>query len=319
MMIRRIFLFGIASVLSCLIANADVPIQTTPCELKSNPLTFDEKLVTVRSAVTIGFENSTFDETCPGDDLESVWVTFAGDVEMPIVYCCGDHSRKPGETLSINGMNLKLNKDAEFKKYMDLLFAVRKKTPTGVECFWDCYQYRVTATLTGHFFAKKNEKNPEGGLTYIDGYGHFGLSNLFVIESVRDVTAQPTNIPIGNDYDCSHKTWNLPVDQSSIMAQQSAVKSKLSPEPDISTIGNQLIKEKMLDFGDKFDLGDTRDDYQGEFEKEKIGSYVWLSKDKLNSYKVTFQRFDWLSKIEKKINERVWTPILIERTVCTPE
>lgn len=84
-MILRIFVFGIASVLSCLFANADVPIQTTPCELQANPLTFDEKLVTVRSAVTIGFEESTFDETCPGEDLESVWVTFAGE--------CGNANR----------------------------------------------------------------------------------------------------------------------------------------------------------------------------------------------------------------------------------
>jgi hypothetical protein len=318
-MVSKISVFGLLCVLACLIANAEVPIQTTPCELKANPLTYDERVITLRSAVTIGFENSSFDVTCPDSDLESVWVTFAGDVEMPVIYCCGDHNRKPGESLSINGINLKLTKDAQFKKYTNLLFAVRKQAPTGVECFWDCFQYRVTATLTGHFFAKKDEKNSEDGLTYTTGYGHFGFSNLFVIERVTDVVAQPTGIPIGDDFNCDYKNWNLPIEQSAIMAQQSAVKSKFSPEPDITKIGDQLIREKMLDFGDNFDLGDTQDNYQGKFEREKIATFVWLSKDKLKSYKITFQRFDWLSKIEKKINDRIWTPVRIERGLCTPE
>jgi len=318
-MLFKHLVFGLLSVPACLIANAEVPIQTTPCEVKANPLVYDERVITVRSAVTIGFEDSSFDVTCAGSDLESVWVTFAGDVEMPVIYCCGDHSRKQGESLSINGINLKLTKDAEFKKYINLLFAVRKKAPTGVECFWDCFQYRVTATLTGRFFAEKNEKNLEGGLKYINGYGHFGLSSLFVIERVTDVTAEPTEIPIGDDFNCHYQTWNLPIEQSAIMAQQSAVKSKLSPQPDITTIGNQLVKEKMPDFGDNFDLGDTQDNYQGKFEREKIAGFVWLSKDKLKSFKVTFQRFDWLSKIEKNINDRIWTPVTIERGYCSPK
>jgi hypothetical protein len=249
--------------------------------------------------------------------LESVWVTFAGDVEMPVIYCCGDHSRKPGKSLSINGIDLKLNKDAEFKKYINLLFAVRKQAPTGVECFWDCYQYRVTATLTGHFFAKKKEINQEDGLTYMSGYGHFGVSNLFVIERVTDVKAEPTGIPIGDGFNCEYKKWNVSTDQSAIIAQQTAVRSKLSPEPDIMKIGENLIREKMLDFGDNFDSGETRDNYQGKFEREKIATFVWLSNDKLKSYKITFQRFDWLSKIEKNINDRIWTPVKMERGLCT--
>jgi hypothetical protein len=134
-MVSKNFLFGFLCFLVCFIADAEVPVQTTPCELQANPLMYDERVITLRSAVTIGFEDSSFDVTCPDSDLESVWVTFAGDVEMPVIYCCGDHSRKPGESLSINGINLKLKKDAEFKRYINLLFAVRKKAPTGVECF----------------------------------------------------------------------------------------------------------------------------------------------------------------------------------------
>lgn len=293
---------------------AEAPVLVTPCELLADPPTYDLKLVSVRSPVTIGFEDSGFDVKCQNVDWVSIWVTFAGDVETPVTYCCGDHSRKPGTNLTVNDIQLNLIKDAEFRKYKELLTARRKLAPTGVPCFYDCYQYRVTATLTGHFFAGQKWQRPEDGRVFYMGYGHLGCCSLFVIEKVNEVTSLPTGIPIGNDFKCAHQQWQLPVEHDAIVSRQ--MRAQAVNEPDIDSTGEQLVRGRMKERGDDFQSGDTRFDYEGEFQKEKEARYVWLSKDKLKSYTVNFQRFDWLSKLAKKIDDRVWTPVTLERTVC---
>ena len=75
----------------------------------------------------------------------------------------------------------------------------------------------------------------------------------------------------------------------------------------------------MKNMDDDFEAGDTWYGYEGRFQKEKKATYVWLSKDKLKSYTVTFKRFDWLSTIANKINDRVWTPVSVERGACKPK
>jgi hypothetical protein len=309
---------GLLLLLCSTFLSAEKAIDTTPCELEANPSLFDKRLVTVRSTVRIGFEDSSFDVKCNPENSPGVWVTFADDVEMPIVFCCGDHSRDPGTTLTLDGIQLTLKKDSEFKKFYRLLTATRELVPSGVPCFWDCYQYRVAATLTGHFFATKTEIN-EDGLKYITGYGHFGFNSLFVIEKVENVESRPTGIPIGEDFKCEKETWDLPAEKSAVLAEQIAVKSEQTAARYPDEMGDELVKEKMKNVGDDFELGDSRWDAEGDLDKEKKASYFWLSKDKLKSYKVSFQRFDWLSEIESEIKDRIWTPIKIERGSCTPK
>jgi hypothetical protein len=300
----------------CSAAQAEDPVLATPCELLADPPTYDGKLVTVRSAITVGFENSGFDVKCQNTEWGSIWVTFAGDVEMPVVFCCGDHSRKPETTLTVNDMKLSLNKDAEFQKYSRLLTAVRKQSPTGVPCFYDCFQYKVTATLTGHFFAGEKWQRPDDGKIFYMGYGHLGCCSLFVIEKVDEVTSQPTGIPIGDDFNCSHQKWQLPVDHDAVVIRQTHVKAQAVNDPGIDTVGEELVKERMKSLGDDFDGGDVWYGSEGKFQKETEARYMWLSTDKLESYTVNFQRFDWLGAFAKKIDDRVWTPVTIERAVC---
>ncbi|MCI0417247.1 hypothetical protein L0222_31140 [bacterium] len=266
------------SVMWCSIGITEEVILTTPCELMADPAAYDKKLVTVRSGVRIGFEESTFDVNCENDDYLSVWVTFAEDVEMPVIFCCGDHARKPGSSLTIEGIKLRLNKDNQFNKYFQLLTSVREKSPSGVPCFYDCYQYQVTATLTGHFFQARKPDGSEDGIQLMTGYGHFGCCSLFVIEKVEEVESHPTNIPIGSDFDCDHEEWQLPTDRSAILAQQVAVEKGILPRPDVESLGEKLIKEKMISFGDDFQDGDETSEYEGKFEQEKEATYIWLSK-----------------------------------------
>jgi hypothetical protein len=238
---------------------------------------------------------------------------------VPIVYCCGDHTRKPGVTLSLEGIKLPLKKDDEFKKFFRLLTAERMTAPTGVPCFYDCYQYHVTATLTGQFFAGKEWHRPGDGKTVYLGYGHMGCCSLFVIQKVSDVESEPTSIPIGENFDCSHQIWQLPIDRSAVIAQQKAVQSHLVEQPVVEEFGEKLIRDQMRSKHDQFDSGDNTVDYVGKFEHEKKSTYIWLAKDKLTSYSVEFERFDWLSQYVAKIDDRIWIAVKIERSECKPK
>lgn len=306
------------------IAYAEDPIQVTPCDLMSDPPQYDKRLVTLRAPIKIEFEGSAFDVKCNNTDLQPIWVTFAGDVEVPVVYCCGNHDRKKGTTVEVEGLKLSLQKDVEFEKYWNLLTAERETAPSGVPCIWECYQYHVTATLTGHFFSGEEWKRDDGKIFYM-GYGHLGCCSLFVIEKVAEVQTEPTGIPTGDNWDCSHQIQKLPFDRQGILALQKAVESHALQEPDLKTLGEKIVEERMKESGEDFESGDASDTYEGEFgaptnqdefEAATKAIYFWLSKDKLRSYSVTFERFEWLSPQTKKISDRVWTAVSFEHSVC---
>jgi hypothetical protein len=316
---RRILEFAAFMVLFSAIAMAHEPIRVTPCELAVNPPAYDGKMITVRSVVRIGFENSSLeDESCKNVDTTSIWVTFGGDVEMPITYCCGNHKRKSRTSLTIDGVKLSLKKDAQFERYMRLLTAVRKQAPPGVPCFYDCYQHSVKADLTGHFFAGTEWRRPESGKVLYVGYGHLGCCSLFVIEKVGDIESHATQIPVGDNFQCQNLSWLLHIDRTATKVQQQAGQGNLLQQPDIESLGLKLVKERMKNFDDDFVQGDTSSEYEGIFEKEKEARYIWLSKDKLTSYKVSFKRLDWLSLDANKVDARPWIPVKIERSACKP-
>ena len=199
-----------------------------------------------------------------------------------------------------------------------MLTSFLRKTPSGVACFYDCYQYRVTATLTGRFFAGEKWKNADGTFRY-GGYGHLGCCSLFVIQKVEDVEAEPTGIPIDDRFECSHQSWPLPVNPNDITAQQKAVQSHLIEYPGIDEAGEKLVRERMQGTMDQFESGAAKTEYEGKFSEEKKAAYVWLSNDKLRSYTVRFERFDWLSQFANHVNDRIWTPVRVEYSTCKPK
>jgi hypothetical protein len=312
------FISAIGVFLWCGSLYAQNATMVTPCELIETPGAYDRALITVRAPVTIGFEDSSLVANCGDPDKTSIWVMFGGDVETPITYCCGDHSRKPGSTLTVGDTKVGLRKDATFNQYFRLLTSQLKNTPSGVPCFYDCYQYKVTATLTGRFFAGEKTTTDDGKDLYY-GYGHLGCCSLFVIQKVEDVEAEPTGIPISDRFECSHQSWPLSVDRNNIIAQQKAVLSHALNHPEVNVVGEKLLRERLKETGEKFEDGENRWDFEGKDQDEKKATYVWLSKDKLRSYTVRFEGFDWLSPFAKNVNDRIWTPIQIEYSSCKPK
>lgn len=89
-------------------SNLPRPVRVSVCDLLAEPSKYDGELVRVRGQVSIAFEDfSLFDNGCPRPEEPreaiGVWLNYGGDESAPTVYCCGDHSRKPGEVVELRG------------------------------------------------------------------------------------------------------------------------------------------------------------------------------------------------------------------------
>lgn len=292
-------------IVGCTLAHADRVL--TPCELAANAADLDNQSVMVRGELHIEFEDSSFVRDCNAKWLQ-IWVTFAGDVETPVIYCCGPHERPPNSTLRINGIELQLKKDDKFQTFWRLLNEERAFTPTGVRCFFNCYVNRVTATFKGHFFF--------GEKSGLRGYGHMGCCSLFVIEEVSDVSAQHTQIPFGDDFECTHDKELLSVNKNDVIQAQETA-NKEGDTPTAYDVGENLVRHKMEKYRDDFDTGDNTVFQNGEVST--TAEYVWLSKNKLTSYDVHLQRPDWIGAYAPRVEDRVWVPIDIDRAICHPK
>ncbi|MCX6617842.1 MAG: hypothetical protein NTZ98_17315 [Acidobacteria bacterium] len=160
----------------------DVPIGVSVCQLQENPVAFDKTLVRVRGQISIAFEDFSLTAgTCKSSGA-GIWLEFGGDVEAPTIYCCGDHSRKKGTVLKVEGFSLPLKRDRSLRDFLRLVDTQRKPQPGST-------QPGIAATITGRFFAGKPWTRSDGKVLYM-GYGHLGCCSLLVIQQVSDVAAQ---------------------------------------------------------------------------------------------------------------------------------
>lgn len=178
------------------------PVQDVSlCELRQHAADFDHKLVRVHGTTGLAFESFTlYGPDCKDTKSTSVWLTFGGDVSDIAVYCCGDHSREPGQSFQIDGQAVPMLKDAAFEQFYRLLRASRNRMPDGEPCTGDCHFYKVSATLTGVFLAEKDTANEHVG------YGHLGCCSLLVIKRVEEVAAERTMVPVGA-FGCEKSEW----------------------------------------------------------------------------------------------------------------
>ena len=181
-MLKRLIPLG--AVLASFLFARQTNAQTTPqevsfCDLAKNPQAFDGKTIRVRGAMSVYFE----DFTLVSRDCEArhgIWMAFGGDVPGVVTSTVNDNFRTPGVDLTVNGVAYKIKKDEDFRRLYALIAARHGDKPV----------YRVTATLTGAFFAGKEEKLSSGQL-FFEGYGHLGCCALLVITEVADVESVP--------------------------------------------------------------------------------------------------------------------------------
>lgn len=156
--------------------NSDQPIRTTVCEVVRAPASFHGKMITLRGPIQISFENFAIPASdCAEKKIDHLWLEYGrGPKKQPTTWCCGDMVPRD---------SLVLVQNAEFRRFHDYITAVVK----AKGCY-DCYLYRVTATLTGRFDAVE----PQPHATC--GFGHFGTAcGRLVIRAVSDVAADPVD------------------------------------------------------------------------------------------------------------------------------
>jgi hypothetical protein len=158
--------------------------QTTPrevsfCDLVKDPKSFDGKTIRVRGTLSVYFEDfSLVSKDCKTQ--QEIWLAFGGDVPGLVPSTVNDNSRNPGADINVNGVSYGIKKDENFRRLYALIAARHGDKP----------DYRVTATLTGPFFAGRENTSATGEHVYI-GYGHLSCCSLFVITQVSDVESVP--------------------------------------------------------------------------------------------------------------------------------
>lgn len=139
------------------------------CQILKDPGAYNHKVVQVTGFFSHGFEDSVlFDPMC--DSRFGIWFEYGGKNVTGTMYCCGvSSSRQRLEQISVEGISIPLVDDHEFKRFDGLLHS------TGDSL--------VHASVVGRFFAGEKDKLPGGEERWI-GYGHMGMSSLFVIQQV---------------------------------------------------------------------------------------------------------------------------------------
>lgn len=155
------------------------PTDVPGCDLTRNPKAFDGKLIRVRGTLNVHFEDFSLGiRNC--DSQQGIWLAFGGDVPGIVASLVNDSARKPGEDIKVNGVSYGIEKDENFRKLYALIAARHGDEP----------DYRVTATLTGTFFAGEERKLANGQKDF-GGYGHLGCCSLLVIAKISDVESVP--------------------------------------------------------------------------------------------------------------------------------
>jgi hypothetical protein len=150
---------------------AEEPLKISLCQLKSDPKTYDHKLIEVTGFVSHGFEDFTlFDPAC--ESWPGVWLEYGGTVNSGTIYCCGvtAGSSRP-QPLVVEGVSVPLVQDDRFKQFDKLILS----GPDSV----------VHVTIMGRFFSGELINAPNG--SFWGGYGHMGCCSLLAIQQITFV------------------------------------------------------------------------------------------------------------------------------------
>ena len=152
-------------------SNEDGPLKISVCKLKSDPKTYNHKLIEVTGFISHGFEDFTlFDPAC--ESSPDVWLEYGGTAKSGTMYCCGvTAERSRPEPLVVEDIRVDLVDDARFKQFDKLL-------GTGPDSV-------VHATIVGRYFS--GELVTTELRSFWGGYGHLGCCTLLAIQQVVSV------------------------------------------------------------------------------------------------------------------------------------
>jgi len=251
------------------------PQSVSLCDLTQNPKSYNGQWITVHAGVSMEFEDfSLYDPACKERPTD-VWLTFGGDQDEVVTYCCVNRTRKRSVDIEVEGHRIPLSHNDSLREFLRVLQTERLRRPDGHQCAGnECYFYRpLSATITGMFFAGGDSKSP--------GYGHMGCCHLLVISQVLDVSAERTPVPAGGKFQCSLETWNADHSKSAEIRDLLTCPNSQSQDCNRSfQIAFSLIADHWRDH---VDIKHGHTDESGHIESS-LGS--WISADLMNRYEV---------------------------------
>jgi hypothetical protein len=282
--------------------SAQEPIKVTPCDLVTTPEKYSGKFVQVTGRVYLAFEDFSLAQPGCEDAYPGVWLVYGGDAPTPTKSTVNDNFREPGSVIDVNGIPIPLVQDAALALFRQRLGAMRE-TSIGERPCYNCYLYRVTAALTGVFFAANGKSMPLSG-----GYGHLGCCNLLAIERVANVNAERTVIPMGGKFKCSSTKRELTVSEAQQLQALDAPCGTVGYKKCDELRAQQLVAAASF-------VGNSIRAVDGDVAtpdgSDHSTKYGWESIDKLRAYSLIINSPD-PTKADSKA-----TGGLITRTTCT--
>ena len=295
-----LFLLAVIVLIPCVIASQE-PIRVTSCDLIDAPEKYSGKVVQVRARVNLAFEDFTLAQAGCEDKYPWVWLMYGGDEPTPTASTVNDLSREPNSMIKVNGRPIPLVHDAALSLFKQRLDAMRI-TSIGDRPCYDCYLYRVTATLTGVFFAASRGKQ------YLNGYGHLGCCHLLAIEKVADVSADRTEIPMGGIFKCAETKRDFSSAEAEKLRVMDKPCGKMTYEKCLEQELGQLSAAASL-------MGESIGPSEGMIGTgEIVGKTTkqeWVSNDKLKTYALSIESDELADGTTKA------TGGSITKTLCT--
>jgi hypothetical protein len=250
------------------IGNAQ-PIRVALCDLVSNPTKYSKQVIEVRSRVSLEFED--FSLVTDGCDRKarSIWLVYGGDEPTPTMSTVNDQIRKPGAVLSVEGQRIILERNADLDLFKRRLEA--RRLNDELHCN-QCSLYRVTATLTGVFFAASDDGS----------YGHLGCCHLLAIERISDVEAERTETPEGGYYVCSTEYWKIPADEAKSLHDKVEKAERSNDDSEQKKVLSAELNAVAGHWGDSVNL-DTG------YLPWGVTVDAWRSPDSLRTYKLEME------------------------------
>jgi hypothetical protein len=170
-------------------------VSTTVCDILKNPVSFNNKMVSIKGTVSVGLDFFEVKDLSCGLNINAIWISYPqkskGKAGPPAVVILQPARNFAGTVTASNRIPVSLQKDGEFKKFDSLLSDAHD---VGNGMCLGCINNDVSATLVGRIDAVANAEIVRSGgkITNIGGFGNMGgYPARLVLQSVSDVVAQP--------------------------------------------------------------------------------------------------------------------------------
>jgi hypothetical protein len=168
-------------------------VDTSVCEVLTNPVSFDGKIVRLKASVVAGFEDFSIRDASCGQGLNAIWLAYpegtkakAGPASFVQLQLSKNNPANPAE---FKRASVKLDKNKDFKQFDSLLSTPFK---AGGMCL-GCVRYIVSATLIGRLDGAKDVgvvKDDAGRYVAVNGFGNLNRYGArLVLQSVSDVSS----------------------------------------------------------------------------------------------------------------------------------